>query len=142
MSATSSHTISGQSACLCGSVKITATKINPNFSACHCDTCRKWGGAPYFSLRCGVDVKIEGAENITRYESSAWAFRGFCSSCGTHLFYQIKETGEYNMPVGLFLNLEGLKMEMQYYSDQRPDYYCFSNETREMTKAEVERYFS
>ena len=46
------------------------------------------------------------------------------------------------MPVGLFLKLEGLKMDVQYYADQRPDYYCFSNATREMTKAEVERYFS
>jgi len=46
------------------------------------------------------------------------------------------------MPVGIFQNLESLEMDMQYFSDQRPDYYCFSNNTKEMTKAEIMAYFS
>jgi hypothetical protein len=46
------------------------------------------------------------------------------------------------MPVGRFPNLKGLEMEMQYFSDMRPDYYCFSNETKEMTTAEIMAYFS
>ena len=49
------------------------------------------------------------------YESSSWASRGFCSDCGTHLFFKLKKTGEYNMPVGLFSHLEGLEMSMQYF---------------------------
>jgi hypothetical protein len=31
---------------------------------------------------------------------------------------------------------------MQYFSDQRPNYYCFSNETKEMTKDEIMAYFA
>ena len=46
------------------------------------------------------------------------------------------------MPVGIFQNLKGLEMDMQYFSDQRPDYYCFSNETKEMTRAEIMEYFA
>jgi hypothetical protein len=46
------------------------------------------------------------------------------------------------MPVGLFPNLKDLEMDMQYFSDQRPSYYCFSNETKEMTKAEIMTYFA
>lgn len=130
------------SSCLCGSVTITATKVNPKFTVCHCDTCRTWGGAPFFAVQCGTEVSIEGKENITTYDSSDWASRGFCTNCGTHLFYQLKSTGEYNMPVGMFKDIENLKMEMQYFSDQRPDYYCFSNQTKEMTKAEILTYFS
>ena len=137
-----SETISGASSCLCGSVKITATKINPNFTVCHCETCRVWGGAPFFAVQCGTDVKITGNEKVKIYKSSPWASRGFCSDCGTHLFYQLDKTGEYNMPVGMFSNLKGLAMDMQYFCDQRPSYYCFSNETKEMTKAEIESYFS
>ena len=137
-----SDSISGVSSCLCGSVKITARKINPRFTVCHCDMCRTWGGAPFFAMQCGTDVEIEGDQKIKVYDSSPWASRGFCSDCGTHLFYRLKKTGEYNIPVGMFPNLEGLKMDMQYFSDQRPDYYCFSNKTKEMTKAEIESYFS
>jgi hypothetical protein len=128
--------------CLCGGVKITVEEINPKFTVCHCESCRTWGGGPFFAVKCGTNVKIEGNEKVKMYDSSSWASRGFCSDCGTHLFFKLNKTGEYNMPVGLFLNLEGLEMSMQYFSDQRPSYYCFSNETKEMTKAEIMSYFA
>jgi hypothetical protein len=123
-------------------VKIKAKSINPNFTVCHCQSCRTWGGAPFFAVKCGTQVKIEGKNKVKMYKSSSWASRGFCLECGTHLFYKFKETGEYNMPVGLFPNLEGLKMDMQYFSDMRPSYYCFTNETNEMTTEEIMAYFA
>ena len=131
-----------ETSCLCGAVKITASEINPRFTVCHCDSCRTWGGAPYFAVQCGTAVAMTGEENVTTYDSSTWARRGFCAKCGTHLFYQVKETGDYNMPVGLFPALEGLEMDMQYFSDQRPGYYCFSNNTKEMTRAEIMAFFA
>lgn len=109
---------------------------------CHCESCRIWGGGPFFAVQCGRDVEIEGGEKIKTYESSSWAARGFCSECGTHLFFKFKESGEYNMPVGIFKDLDGLEMDMQYFSDQRPDYYCFTNETKEMTREEIMKYFA
>jgi len=133
---------SEEASCLCGSVTITATDINPKFTVCHCSTCRTWGGGPLFVVQCGTNVKIEGHEKVGIYNSSPWASRGFCSICGTHLFYQLKKTGGYNIPVGLFPKLSGLVMNMQYFSDKRPDYYCFSNETKEMTESELQTYFS
>ncbi|WED27288.1 GFA family protein [Vibrio sp. DW001] len=128
--------------CLCGSVKIEAQEVNPKFTVCHCDTCRTWGGGPFFAVQCGTDVKFQNAEMVKEYKSSPWATRGFCGQCGTHLYYRFNKTGSYNMPVGLFPELNGLAMSMQYFSDQRPDYYCFSNETKELTKAEIEAYFA
>lgn len=128
--------------CLCGSVKVTAKIIDPKFTVCHCQSCRTWGGAPFFALKCGTQVNLEGEDKVKMYKSSSWASRGFCRKCGTHLFFKFKETGEYNMPVGLFPNLEGLEMDMQYFSDMRPGYYCFSNETKEMTTEEIMAYFA
>ena len=135
-----SHNKAANSSCLCGNVKISAKQIDPSFTVCHCDTCRTWGSGPFFAVRCGKDVEIEG--DISIYNSSEWANRGFCKNCGTHLFYQLKATGEYNMPVSLFPNLKNLEMSMQYFSDKRPDYYCFSNETKQMTEAEIMAYFA
>ncbi|MGX9416208.1 GFA family protein [Vibrio sp. RC27] len=128
--------------CLCGAVTIVANNINPKFTVCHCQSCRTWGGAPFFAVQCGTDVKIDGKKFVRMYESSAWASRAFCSECGTHLFYKLKATGEHNMPVGLFPTLEGLEMDMQYFSDMKPSYYCFSNQTKEMTTAEIMAYFA
>ena len=134
--------LNSKASCLCGCVKIIARQINPKFSVCHCDSCQTWGGAPFFALHCGTDLKIEGSEKVKVYKSSSWACRGFCIECGTHLFYRLNKTGEYNLPVGLFKNLHGLKMDMQYYIDQRPNYYCFCNKTQEMTQAEIEEYIA
>lgn len=134
--------LSSKASCLCGSVTLIANEINPKFTVCHCESCRAWGGAPYFAVRCGTSVEIEGGDKIQMYASSTWASRGFCSKCGTHLFYKLNKTGEYNVSAGLFKDLQGLEMDMQYFSDQRPDYYCFSNQTKEMTRAEIMEYFA
>ena len=116
--------LQSKASCLCGAVKINATQINPKLTVCHCESCRLWGGGPYFAVRCGTHIEIEGEENIAMYDSSAWA------------------TGEYNVSAGLFTQLKELKMDMQYFSDQRPEYYCFSNDTKQMTKAEIMAYFA
>jgi len=131
-----------ETSCLCNAVKITAENADPKFTVCHCQTCRTWGGAPFFAVKCGTKVTIDGEENVKMFESSSWASRGFCTECGTHLFYKLKASGEYNIPVGLFPNLKGLEMDMQYFSDMRPSYYCFSNETKELTTSEIMAYFA
>jgi hypothetical protein len=128
--------------CLCGSVKIAAANINPQFTVCHCDDCRAWGSGPFFAVQCGSEVSFEGEQHISEYESSAWASRAFCSNCGTHLYYRLKKDQSYNMPVGLFPMLQNLTMDMQYFSDKRPDYYCFSNNSKEMTSEQIYAYFA
>ncbi len=135
-------TNSEKTSCLCGAVQITAEKINPKFTVCHCQSCRTWGGAPFFAVQCGTKVEIDGSDKVKEYDSSAWASRGFCTECGTHLFFKFKESGEYNMPVGMFPNLKGMEMDMQYFSDLRPSYYCFTNKTKEMTTTEIMKMFA
>lgn len=137
-----SESSSAKGSCLCGKVKVVANAVNPKFTVCHCNSCRQWGGGPFFAVQCGTDVEISGAEHITRYTSSEWAKRAFCSSCGTHLFYQLNQTGAYNMPLGLFENVAGAEMSMQYFSDKRPEHYCFANQTAEMTESEIFAYFA
>ena len=129
--------VSGESSCLCGSVKIRANNISPKITVCHCDMFRKWGGGPALALQCGTELEIEGAEQIHIFDSSEWAERGFCANCGTHLFYRIKDTGEYSIPAGFFPELQGLEMEAQYFIDKKPDYYRFANKCKEFTRAEV-----
>ena len=46
------------------------------------------------------------------------------------------------MPVGLFDNSEELKFDHQIFIDEKPDYYSFSNETKNMTGEEVIAQFS
>mgnify|MGYP000103120496 FL=1 len=131
-----------QTSCLCNSVKISVANVNPSFSVCHCQGCRTWGGGPFFAVQCGTDVAFENADKINYYQSSDWAERGFCQDCGTHLFYRLKKTGAYNMPLGLFPDLENATMDIQYFSDKKPSYYCLANNTKEMTEAQIMAYFA
>jgi hypothetical protein len=52
-------------------------------------------------VNCGQAVSFDGEEHLSVFDSSKWAERGFCRSCGTHLFYRIKETGQHMIPVGI-----------------------------------------
>lgn len=131
----------GNGQCLCGAVKFTAKGISNNVEACHCGMCRRWGGGPLMVVSCGTEVAFEGEENITVYNSSDWAERGFCKKCGSHLFYRLKEINEYQIPAGLINNQEGFSFNLEVYIDRKPSFYCFANKTTKMTEAEViEKY--
>lgn len=133
----------GKGRCLCGAVKFTVNKMNKEVDACHCGMCRRWGGGPLMVVDCGSDIIFEGEENITVYDSSDWAERGFCKKCGSHLFYRLKEVTDHQVqvPVGLFDEQDDYHFGMQVYIDQKPAYYDFANKTKEMTEAEViEKY--
>jgi len=132
-----SDTHEGKGSCLCGAVRITAKNMNKNVGACHCTMCRKWTGGPLMAVDCGSDVSFDGEENISVFNSSDWAERGFCKNCGNHLFYKLKEKNQYIMPVGLFDNDDAFVFDHQIFIDEKPSYYCFSNETKNMTGKEV-----
>jgi hypothetical protein len=129
---------SGSGSCLCGATGLEAKKIAQNVGACHCGMCRKWGGGPLIAVDCGTEVTLNGAEDITVFDSSEWAERGFCKKCGTHLFYRLKGSLQYIVPVGL-INLDDDKFvfDHQIFIDEKPSYYHFGNETESMTGAEV-----
>ncbi|MCG8428980.1 MAG: GFA family protein [Chromatiales bacterium] len=129
--------IQGKGHCLCGAITINASTMDKNVGACHCGMCRRWSGGPLLAVDCGTDVSFEGKENITVYNSSEWAERGFCNQCGSHLFYRLKENQQYIMPVGLFEDQSSFEFDHQVFIDNKPAYYHFGNETRDMTEAEV-----
>ena len=123
--------------CLCGAVRITANNPGNKVGACHCGMCRKWGGGPFMEIDCGTDVSFEGEDDITVYNSSSWAERGFCKKCGSHLFYRLKESKQHMIPVGLFDDQEHLVFDSQVFIDKKPSFYSFSNKTNDMTEAEI-----
>ena len=88
-------------------------------------------------IDCGTDVVIEGEEHVTVYGSSPWAERAFCNTCGTNLFYRVKETGQHLVLVGLFDESDSLVFDNQVFIDEKPDYYSFSNKTKTLTGAEL-----
>lgn len=131
------ESIQAKGHCLCGAVSIEAQSMSTNVGACHCNMCRRWAGGPLLAVDCKNDVNISGLDSVSVYSSSDWAERGFCSACGTHLFYRIKHNGQYMIPVGFFELASDLHFDQQIFIDEKPAYYCFSNVTKNMTGPEV-----
>lgn len=124
-----------QGHCLCGAVHWHCPDSRET-SACHCASCRRWGGGPMLSVHCGPDVQFTGAEHIRRYASSDWAERAFCQRCGSHLYYKLLATGEHYIPAGA-MDTQVLELTSQIYIDKKPPYYALANDTPMLTEQQV-----
>ena len=127
--------------CLCGSIELEVELSSTEVAACHCSMCRTWSGGPLLAVDCGDSLKISDESSVSKYQSSEWAERGFCANCGTHLFYLLKAANQYHLPAGLLDVDSQYSFTHQIFIDEKPEYYCFSNETQNMTGAEVFAHF-
>ncbi len=125
--------------CLCGSIEVLAPD-HQEAGLCHCSMCRRWSGGPMFAVHCGTDVQFSGAAPAT-FRSSDRAERGFCPSCGTHLFYHLLPSNEYMLPAGLFQDQE-FHLASEIFIDEKPAYYELKNDTHKMTGQEVFEQFA
>ena len=121
--------------CLCQAVTFTATSEN-EVGACNCEMCRKWNGGPQMAISCGEHVTFSGEKNIAVYQSSDWAERGFCKTCGSHLFYRFKGN-QHMMLAGSFDDASDFTLNMQYFIDSKPSFYDFKNDTKNLTGKEI-----
>lgn len=117
--------------CLCGAIEVT-TADQSSIDICHCTTCRRWGGGPLFAVHCGPDVTFGGRQKPAVYRSSNWAERGFCATCGTHLFYHLLPTADYMLSAGIFADETAFCLNTQVFFDEKPAFYSFANETPTM----------
>jgi hypothetical protein len=99
--------------------------------------CRKWGGGPLLAVECGSAVRFDSTDAISVFNSSDWAERGFCSKCGSHLFYRLKKEGHYVVPAGLLDGGEQWHLDQQIFIDEKPSFYAFANTTKNLSGAEV-----
>lgn len=93
-----------------------------------------------FAVHCGSKVEFKGKEPTT-YQSSDWAERGFCSKCGTHLFYHLLPSNDYIIPAGLFQD-DQFQLSNEIFIDEKPGFYELKNKTTKMTGQEVFEQFA
>jgi hypothetical protein len=123
--------------CLCGAVTVRATPTRRHVEACHCTMCRRWSGIAFVGVMCGTEVEFEGEERVVRYRSSEWAERGFCGTCGSHLFYHYLPLGTYGFTAGLFPDEALLPLSEEIFIDEKPAYYAFDARSERLTGAEA-----
>lgn len=131
---------SASGGCLCGKVRFMAEDVEHDFDTCHCGMCRKWCSSPFFTSMVG-SVTFENDEFLRIYDSSQWAERGFCSNCGSNLFYRLK-SGECMISVGAFDDQAPFKLMREVCIDLKPEGYDFAGERTRLTEAELYALFA
>ena len=92
--------------CLCGAVRFDAELPSKWVAHCHCSLCRRAHGAAFVTW-VGMDaarVRIgDDAAALRWYASTPQAQRGFCSRCGSTLFFRGERyAGELHIARALF----------------------------------------
>ena len=76
--------------CLCGAVRFAITPPTLFCVHCHCRFCRAAHGAPLVTWAGAREDRFAytaGEDLVRWYQSSPQSRRGFCSVCGSTLFY-------------------------------------------------------
>ncbi len=111
--------------CNCGGVKFTVTGELREVIACHCGQCRKQSGHFYAATSAAdKDLQINDAGSLKWYAASDDAKRGFCSECGSALFWR-RNGGEYTSILAGSLDGDagGIKLDLHIFVADKGAYY-------------------
>jgi hypothetical protein len=110
--------------CLCGAVSFEVTGTLRPPDACHCSQCRKQSGHFWASTDVPrAALTIHGADNLTWFRSSEKVRRGFCSMCGSSLFWDPIKKDTIGIAMGAFDQPTGTRLGIHIYVAEKGDYY-------------------
>jgi hypothetical protein len=113
--------------CLCGAVRIEVAgtpKHQPE--CCHCSQCRKQTSHCFAGVNVPrKDLTVHGRDKVAWYQSSEKVRRGFCSVCGSALFWDPTIEGyQYtSVAMGLLDGPTGLRLAKHTFVADKGDYY-------------------
>lgn len=110
--------------CLCGAVHYEVEgELSPP-DACHCSQCRKQSGHFWASTDVPRSaVTVHGSDKVTWFQSSEKVRRGFCSICGSVLFWDPIRKDRFGISMGSFDLPTGTKLHMHIFVANKGDYY-------------------
>ncbi len=114
--------------CLCGGVKYSVAAFMRPVVACHCTQCRKTSGHYVAATKArNSDLTMISDDTLTWFRSSDVAERGFCSRCGSNLFWRPVDGDTTSIMAGALDAPTGLKLEFHIFKKSAGDYYAFND---------------
>jgi len=117
--------------CLCGAVTFEVSGALPAPDACHCKKCRKNSGHYLSSTDVPRSaVRVHGEEHVTWYNSSEKVRRGFCSTCGSTLFFDPLDRQKHDwiaISMGAFDTPTGTQIQRHIFVADKGDYYSIAD---------------
>jgi len=109
--------------CLCGAVRFEVRGPLRGILICHCQFCRRMNthvGA--YSACAPSDLEIISERKLRWYRSSPGARRGFCTKCGSALFWEPTPPTHISISAGSLNPPTGLKVREHILLAQKADY--------------------
>ncbi|MFV0401864.1 MAG: GFA family protein [Oscillospiraceae bacterium] len=123
--------------CVCGAVEIVIKEYGDFVYTCHCDTCRRMNSGPVLSVDPGTKENVlftKGQDKITVYHDEEIE-RGFCSVCGSNLYWYNPADTHYCMNAELFDEIiKNASFNLELFYDMKPDYYSFVGERKRLDR--------
>jgi hypothetical protein len=116
--------------CLCGQVRFRITGPRRDIINCHCRNCRRTHGhvAAYTSVDKNNLSLIKQQSLKWYHDRSPGTYRGFCSECGSSLFWDARdEKNKMAVSAGTLDACHGLKTIGHVYVREAGDYYEISD---------------
>lgn len=114
--------------CLCGKVSFQIKGQLGDSDACHCSQCRKQSGHYWASVDVRKqDLGLSGEEHLSWYQSSEKVRRGFCSTCGSFLFWDPIFKDRIGVAMGALDSPTGTKLSMHIFTADKGDYYSIDD---------------
>ena len=125
--------------CLCGAVTVTVAGHGGFTGACHCRMCQRWSGALFVCFSAPAsEVTVTG--EVTRFQSTAFAERAFCPTCGSHLWMRDTDgdDADYDLMPGLFDDARHIPLTSEIYVDRALPGLALAGNHRRKTRDEYE----
>ena len=95
--------------------------------------CRKANGGTALAV-ISAKVKLRGeCRQLKWYRSSPWGERGFCSACGSTLFWRGAGMERWSVSVGALACQQQLKIAEHIHIDAKPAFYDFADDCPRIT---------
>ncbi len=116
--------------CLCGAVSYTTDAELREVVNCHCSQCRQFHGhyAAYTAAPRQAVRIADAGEKLGWYQSSAGVRRGYCSECGSSLFWDRQDSDLLRIAAGSLEVPTRLDTVGHIYVHDAADYYALDDE--------------
>ncbi len=110
--------------CLCGAVRYEVRGPLRPIVMCHCTQCRRTTGHVMAATAARhADFRLLAEDGLGWYASSAEARRGFCTRCGSTLFWQGAGRDYLSIAAGTLDDSRGLRIACHIFTADKGDYY-------------------
>jgi len=114
--------------CLCGAVRYEIDGPLRSVVYCHCEQCRKTSGHFVAATACDSNqLEITNDTGLSWFRSSTIAQRGFCSTCGSSLFWRPEHDEYVAIMAGAIDAPTGLVSREHIHTDSASDYYSLTD---------------